>query len=426
MSLVTQLPLFSSFFFPPLLSYSHLVSIHSNPHHPYLKQWSKECNHCDLDSKMSYTLKHLRSLLAQSSNLTEREDDDGGVGGAHTSSMLSGAEGSESTAAMEERTDKSPVNICDLRTSQSAACDPAELSLEGVSSRDKTPNSSSSSSSSSAAAAAAAAATAAVSCAMGGSGISTGALPSTGASSGVAAVPPASSIPPTDACLPGASPADPRACGRDGPPPGHQPLPPRSGTVDGRSEPAQEELMEIISQDEFGVSEVPVFAVDPNKILHPPKESPPQLSVCTVTVPAITLRLGSGGTTLSPGSFSPSSQSAFKVVPGTTARSSPESSKSSPVPVQAAGGQIQPEAPKRKTSPLHLSDVKPATVTKFSEAFLKGDSTNWFLRMKLLDHIEEVQDNMEAWLDGIERKLAGIGASGSFSACSNLCTGEIV
>lgn len=44
---------------------------------------------------------------------------------------------------------------------------------------------------------------------------------------------------------------------------------------------------------------------------------------------------------------------------------------------------------------------------EFAEAFLQGDTTNWFRRMKLLDHIETVQDNVQAWLEVIEKKLDG-------------------
>jgi len=380
------------YLFSPLLHFPPHPSITSNPYHPYLKQWSKECNHYSMDSKVHYFVEHLQSHLARSSSSRSQGEHSGdGVSGAQTSSSLPAA-ASEAAVAMRERTDKSPINIGDRLMSQVTAGKSARPSIEGSSSRgSKSPN-----------------LCAAESSKVSVSGIVADALTSTGASSGMAAVPSASSIPPADACLPGASPADPRASGRDGPsPPSHQPLPPRPGTMEARSETTQEELMEIINQDEFGVSEVPVFAVDPNIILHPPKESPLQPS--TVTIPAITLTLGNSGTTPSPGSFSPSSQSAFKPVPGTTtSRSSPENSKASPDPVLASssGSQAQLEAPKKKAPVMPPFREKPVTLTKFSETFLKGD---WFLRMKLLDHIEEVQDNMEAWLDGIERKLAGNG-----------------
>lgn len=171
-------------------------------------------------------------------------------------------------------------------------------------------------------------------------------------------------------------------------------------------EPAQEELMEIINQDEFGISEVPVFAVEPSDRLPQPSSSTlPPVTIITAP-PPVSLRLGgSGGAPSS--SFSPSAQSAFKPVPGSASKHTPSNTKHS---ANSEAGQTTPGVAKKTPSPM--SGVELVTVGEFSEAFLKGDTTNWFRRMKLLDHIEQVQDNMHAWLDTIEKKLAGEGGEG--------------
>ena len=51
--------------------------------------------------------------------------------------------------------------------------------------------------------------------------------------------------------------------------------------------------------------------------------------------------------------------------------------------------------------------MEAVTLGEFAEAFIQQDTTNWFRRMKLLDHIETVQDNMQEWLDMLEKKLDG-------------------
>jgi hypothetical protein len=47
------------------------------------------------------------------------------------------------------------------------------------------------------------------------------------------------------------------------------------------------------------------------------------------------------------------------------------------------------------------------TLGEFSEAFMKGDTTNWFQRMLLLDHIEAVQDKIRNWMEMIDKQLDG-------------------
>eukprot|EP00731_Ephydatia_muelleri_P034745 Em0074g17a len=48
------------------------------------------------------------------------------------------------------------------------------------------------------------------------------------------------------------------------------------------------------------------------------------------------------------------------------------------------------------------------TLNEFADAFLKGDVTNWYPRMALLDHIEAVQKKMAAWMDEVEQQLEGV------------------
>ena len=53
------------------------------------------------------------------------------------------------------------------------------------------------------------------------------------------------------------------------------------------------------------------------------------------------------------------------------------------------------------------------TLNEFADAFLKGDVTNWYPRMALLDHIEAVQKKMAAWMDEVEQQLEGKGEKSS-------------
>ena len=53
------------------------------------------------------------------------------------------------------------------------------------------------------------------------------------------------------------------------------------------------------------------------------------------------------------------------------------------------------------------SGMDSVTLGEFSEAFAKGDTTNWFQRMLLLDHIEAVQDKIRNWMEMIDKQLDG-------------------
>ena len=56
-----------------------------------------------------------------------------------------------------------------------------------------------------------------------------------------------------------------------------------------------------------------------------------------------------------------------------------------------------------------VPDSVPVLMKDFTEAFVRGDTTNWFKRMLLLDHIENVQESICNWLDDMERELDGEG-----------------
>ena len=77
---------------------------------------------------------------------------------------------------------------------------------------------------------------------------------------------------------------------------------------------------------------------------------------------------------------------------------SPPPPKPAPSTTPSAGGS------EVGRGPLGMEAV---TLGEFAEAFIQQDTTNWFRRMKLLDHIETVQDNMQEWLDMLEKKLDG-------------------
>ena len=50
----------------------------------------------------------------------------------------------------------------------------------------------------------------------------------------------------------------------------------------------------------------------------------------------------------------------------------------------------------------------PVLLKDFTEAFVHGDTTNWFKRMLLLDHIESVQDSILSWVEHMEKEVDGM------------------
>ena len=174
------------------------------------------------------------------------------------------------------------------------------------------------------------------------------------------------------------------------------------------TEPAEEDLVTLISEDEFGVSEVPVFATAANSLPHLPARFLPQLSVVTNLATAKLQGMGcdSDEVIRKPPSFSPSAQSAFKPVAGACNMPSPV--KVNHHGVNAMGstpGLARPMVAELPECPgLSGQEPVPQGVT---EDLLKGDPTNWFCSMKLFDHLEAVYGNVNAWLDQIDSKLAG-------------------
>lgn len=178
----------------------------------------------------------------------------------------------------------------------------------------------------------------------------------------------------------------------------------------GTSATSQEDMMELVTicDNEFGIPEIPVFASSATGFV-PQSNLPVPLSVITSSgSPAVP--------SPSPKGFCPSPQSAFRPV-----TPSKPSLQNTP---QKSGGPLPPPPPPppppaaaaQPCTSSSLESEEPAqgnlgmeavTLGEFAEAFLQADTTNWFKRMKLLDHIETVQDNVQAWLEVIERKLDG-------------------
>ena len=53
------------------------------------------------------------------------------------------------------------------------------------------------------------------------------------------------------------------------------------------------------------------------------------------------------------------------------------------------------------------SQPAPVLLRDFTEAFVHGDTTNWFKRMLLLDHIENIQDTILSCVEQMEREMDG-------------------
>ena len=191
-----------------------------------------------------------------------------------------------------------------------------------------------------------------------------------------------------------------------------------SGT-DATLESEQAETMEMVSicDSEFGVPEIPVYARPTGIPPHVQSMLPVPLSILTSSLQASSSSSSASSPsaavpTPSP-SFCPSPQSAFKPVTpskSTLVRTSASSHKPAPPPPHpppVAG--VGPCSSSSLNEPARPEGVKTEAVTlgEFSEEFLQRDTSNWFRRMKLLDHIETVQDNIEAWLETVEKQLQG-------------------
>ena len=169
---------------------------------------------------------------------------------------------------------------------------------------------------------------------------------------------------------------------------------------------------EVIN-DEFGVQELSVFALNSNN------NSPSQIN----NGPS------SHSRTLT-SMESSSSRSAFKPVgtptvltsvggPLTTAvpstMSSMHSSNTTPLTVGPAQTiqsftDVNSRSPRVSVIASSLSSsstMDSVSLGEFAEAFMQGDTTNWFQRMQLLDHIENIQEKVSTWMDMLDQQLEG-------------------
>ena len=178
--------------------------------------------------------------------------------------------------------------------------------------------------------------------------------------------------------------------------------------------------LEVFNDDEFGVQEMSVFAT-----------SSSQRQEVSATLRSTSKEAGSNSLGSTPGKLISSARSAFRpviVTPRDTASPVPTRSaslgrgdgKSADSVTNPTPTEQQPKCNKaeyvsvvRKTlsclpdTAKTTSGMDSVTLGEFSEAFMKGDTTNWFQRMLLLDHIEAVQDKIRGWMQIIDEQLDG-------------------
>ena len=168
-----------------------------------------------------------------------------------------------------------------------------------------------------------------------------------------------------------------------------------------------------VFNDEFGVQEMSVFATSSGQQQQQTQVASEKLRLPTEST---SVRLIS------------SSRSAFRPVVATTPRETTAASSISTSATSlrenttrsAESADSAYAKPKVKSEGVAtqttLSSLPSLSITKsggmetvtlgeFSEAFVKGDTTNWFQRMMLLDHIEAVQDKIRTWMESIDRQL---------------------
>ena len=153
---------------------------------------------------------------------------------------------------------------------------------------------------------------------------------------------------------------------------------------------------EVIN-DEFGVQELSVFAVNPDA-------KPTTTVERTLTSTAVT---HSPLVSSSPSKLITSTRSAFTPVmaPSSLAMTTPNQASS---PLKAGPPQTNPSKTQSETSvPDLASAMDSVSLGEFADAFMQGDTTNWYQRMRLLDHIEGVQEKVSLWMDSLEQQLEG-------------------
>ena len=189
--------------------------------------------------------------------------------------------------------------------------------------------------------------------------------------------------------------------------------------ADGASEGEKEGVAvgsdQEVFNDEFGIQETSVFAVNSN----PSKESDTTNEHSRIDNKSNTVLPASVIKTASPSKLISSFKSAFSpVARHNTQNSGHPSSKQTTVSSKAAVASSAAAEQSASTSQSQTlsslqsslsskSTMDTVTLREFTEAFMQGDTTNWFQRMKLFDHIEAVQDKVMAWMEIVDSQLDG-------------------
>lgn len=158
--------------------------------------------------------------------------------------------------------------------------------------------------------------------------------------------------------------------------------PSNSRQADGKTSKAQ--AHEVVN-NEFGVQELSVFALSSSQT-PPPSTSTQSLTpspskLVSISRPTIVTPSALGVTTLY--------------------------SNSTPL----TAGPPQTLTPKSlllgSSTPKLTSTMDSVSLEEFADAFVQGDTTNWYQRMKLLDHIESVQEKAYTCMESLESQLEG-------------------
>ena len=387
------------------------VCVCSTVNHPYLKQWAKECIHRSKDDIMAYIM---RSLLPVSyppqQSTSDQELEGGGAESAMTSSesrqednnSLSGTKRADDPASSFESDIVGAAAFSSQNGTNRAGKDGKDDSISppiDVSSLQLDP------------------------------------LPRSS---------PSPQLPPT----PPEDPPDPKSLQLAPLPPltaEDQPIPEQARTSPSEKEDKQDEgdsdsnvklprhpnagagvSLEVFN-DEFGVQETSVFATSVN---------PYQVSATLEHTNNMQGEQPNPGIGSNPGRLISSARSAFRPVIVTLRDTSSSAASSETIPqsgttstrdnsksADSAAAAITPTEQKpikaeydsvvKKTlsclpaTAKSKSGMDSVTLGEFSEAFMKGDTTNWFQRMLLLDHIEAVQDKIRTWMEMIDKQLDG-------------------
>lgn len=446
----------------------HFATLHSNPRHPYLKQWAKECAHLSQDDIMSYLITALQPVSYDSEGTkessahptTSRTDGSAGVKDAQEVDENNLRENANSDVNVPpEKLSSSPINIAALHL------EPLPHSCS-VTPTLPPPVSSSSSSSLT---------TAIESSSFDPKSMKLAPLPPLSVEDlhNMTAVILKSSVLQSTPTVTQAAHQTSRLTPSESVPTSasFEPLPDTENPIPSSEKPLLdlEDTKDSFGSslemnEEFGVQEMSVFAVDDTSA-HPSavesKTGASQMPVFAVGArtspsetelkpreseqdqtksPPVSSHLPLSITTSapipipSPSKLVSSSRSAFKpvIIPLTTSSASnhltsllasQKASTSNGRPPTTLGlksstststsldHRQQPKAEGNPNSLQTLSSAKSTmdtvTLGKFAEAFMHGDTTNWVNRMLLFDHVEAVQNKVIAWMELIEKQLEG-------------------